>query len=179
MTAYETRATAEVLDELGEDAAVCELEFRHFGKQTCFAGPIATVLCREDNVLVAEVLCSGGEGRVLVVDGGGSLRSALLGDRLASSAVANGWAGVVVNGAIRDIAALRQIAIGICALGASPRRSSKNGSGHVNVPVRFGGISFVPEAMLHCDEDGLAVVQLDVSRLASCEGAADSLELGR
>ena len=167
MNTYETRPTAEVVDELGEDVEVCELQFRHFGKRTCFAGPIATVLCREDNVLVAEVLRSGGEGRVLVIDGGGSLRSALLGDRLASAAFANCWAGVVVNGAIRDIVALREIAIGICALGASPRRSSKDGSGTVNVPVRFGGVSFVPGAMLHCDEDGLAVVRRDVLRRAS------------
>jgi regulator of ribonuclease activity A len=158
MTTYETRATADVADELGDDAAVCELEFRHFGKRTCFAGPIATVCCREDNALVAEILRSEGEGRALVVDGGGSLRSALLGDRLASAAFANGWSGVVINGAIRDIAALREIAIGVRALGASPRRSSKNGSGNVDVPVRLGGVLFTPGAMLHCDEDGLAVV---------------------
>src|SRR5581483_2845865 len=92
-----------------------------------------------------------------------------------SAAFANGWAGVVVNGAIRDIVALRKIAIGICALGASPRRSSKDGYGNMNVPVRFGGVSFVPGAMLYCDEDGLAVVQRDVSRQASEEEAATLL----
>ena len=150
-------STADVLDELGECASVCDLPLRHYGGRTAFAGPLATVRCWEDNVLVAEVLSTVGAGRVLVVDGGGSGRTALMGDRLAYSAHEAGWAGVLIHGAVRDVADLRGIDIGICALSATPRRSAKGGFGETDITVEFGGALFVPGRHLWCDEDGVVV----------------------
>ena len=99
-----------------------------------------------------------GEGRVLVVDGGGSLRVALLGDMVAGLAAANGWAGLVIHGCVRDVAVLRHLPIGIKALGSNPRPSGKAGAGEIDVPVEFGGITFRPGAMLTSDDDGIVVL---------------------
>lgn len=152
------RATADIADEYGERAAVCELDLRQFGGVRAFSGVIATVRCDEDNVLVRERVSESGGGRVLVVDGGGSLRVALIGDNIAGIACGNGWAGLVVNGCVRDVAALGEIALGIKALATNPRRSGKTGGGEVDVTVRFGGIDFIPDRMLYSDDDGLVVV---------------------
>jgi regulator of ribonuclease activity A len=149
--------TADVLDEFGDRAAVCLLQFRSFGRPS-FDGLIATVRCFEDNVLVRQSLSTPGGGRVLVVDGGGSLRCALLGDNIGDLAVENGWAGVVINGCVRDAAALDSLAVGVKALGTNPRPSSKNGEGVVGEPVEFGEIVFAPGAHLYADEDGVVVV---------------------
>ncbi len=150
-------ATADVLDEFGERAAVCLLPFRSFGP-AAFSGTIATVRCHEDNVLVRACLAEPGEGRVLVVDGGGSGRCALLGDNLARLGLGNGWAGVVVNGCVRDAAGLASLGLGVKALGTNPRPSRKEGAGVTGVPVDFGGVTFEPGARLHADEDGVVVV---------------------
>ncbi len=150
--------TADVIDEHGERAAVCELELRQFGGIRAFSGAIATVRCHEDNVLLQECVSGPGGGRVLVVDGGGSLQVALLGDNLAGIARDSGWAGIVVNGCVRDVAALRALELGIRALGSNPRRSGKAGAGEVNAAVRFGGVTFTPGAMLYADDDGVVVV---------------------
>jgi regulator of ribonuclease activity A len=152
------KATADVFDEYGERAQTCDVQFRQFGGIHEFAGPIATVRCFEDNVLLKQRLSEPGDGRVLVVDGGGSFRRALVGDIIAGLAHENGWAGVVIWGCVRDVATLREIPVGIKALGSNPKPSSKGGAGEVDVPVGFGGTTFTPGAMLYSDDDGLAVV---------------------
>ncbi len=152
-------STADILDEHGERAAVCELRFRQFGGRRSFEGEIATVRCHEDNVLVRERASAPGEGRVLVVDGGGSLRVALVGDQVAGLARANGWAGLVVHGCVRDLAALGELELGIKALGSNPRPSAKTGAGEIDVPVEFGGVTFRPGTMLYSDDDGIVVLE--------------------
>jgi len=139
-------------------AASCETQFRQFGGVRAFSGPIATVRCHEDNVLLRARVSEPGDGRVLVVDGGGSFRCALLGDNIAGLAVASGWAGIVVYGCVRDVAALAELPIGIKALGTNPRPSGKGGAGEVDVPVTFGGAEFTPGSILHADDDGVIVL---------------------
>lgn len=151
-------STADVVDEHGDHAAVCETDLRAFGGVRAFSGVIATVRCFEDNVRLRECVSGPGSGRVLVVDGGGSQRVALLGDNIAGIALDSGWSGIVVNGCIRDVAALSELAIGIRALGSNPRRSGKAGSGELGVAVSFGGVTFAPGDMLHADDDGIVVV---------------------
>jgi regulator of ribonuclease activity A len=123
-----------------------------------FAGPLSTVRCYQDNALLKSVLSTPGDGGVLLIDGAGSLHTALVGDVIAELARANGWAGLVVNGAVRDAAALRGIEIGIKALGTNPRKSGKTGAGDRDVVVHLGGVTFVPGDVLHSDEDGIVVV---------------------
>jgi regulator of ribonuclease activity A len=149
--------TADLLDDF-PDAAVCTLAFRQFGGMASFDGEIATVRCYEDNVLVRQRLSEPGAGRVLVVDGGGSLRVALVGDNVAGLARDNGWAGLIVHGCVRDSAALRGLAIGLKALGTHPKPSSKAGGGELDVPVTFGGVTFHPGAHVASDDDGIVVL---------------------
>ncbi|MFI7032966.1 ribonuclease E activity regulator RraA [Microbispora rosea] len=150
-------ATADLYDAHGDALRSCVTQFRSYGSRARFSGQIATVRCLEDNALVKQVLATPGEGRVLVVDGGGSLRTALLGDMIATSAMENGWAGVVINGAVRDTAALAGFDLGIKALGANPRKSAKTGLGEIDVPVNFGDVTFAPGAWLYSDEDGILI----------------------
>jgi regulator of ribonuclease activity A len=150
-------STADLLDEQ-PDAAVCALPLRQFGGVASFEGAIATVRCLEDNVLVRRRVSEPGDGRILVVDGGGSLRVALVGDNIASIALENGWAGLVLNACVRDSAVLRTLQIGIKALGTHPKPSSKTGAGEVDVPVTFGGVTFTPGARVVCDDDGVVIV---------------------
>jgi regulator of ribonuclease activity A len=116
------------------------------------------VRCFEDNVLVRRELERPGEGRVLVVDAGGSFRCALVGGRLAELGVTNGWAGLVLNGCVRDSVELAARGFGIKALGTNPRPSGKTGAGEVGVPVTFGGVTFTPGELLYADEDGVIVL---------------------
>jgi regulator of ribonuclease activity A len=150
-------ATADLLDE-HPDAAVCALAFRQFGGVASIDGEIATVQCFEDNVLVRRCVSEPGDGRVLVVDGGGSLRVALVGDNIASIAQANGWAGLIIHGCVRDSAALRELAIGIKALGTHPKPSGKAGEGELDAPVTFGGVMFHPAGRVASDDDGIVVL---------------------
>ncbi|MGI8330734.1 ribonuclease E activity regulator RraA [Actinomadura scrupuli] len=150
-------ATADLVDDFEADLQSCETQFRQYGSRPAFAGPIATIRCLRDNALVKKVLNTAGEGRVLVVDGGGSLASALMGDLIAASAVEQGWAGVVINGAVRDVATLRTLELGIKALGSNPLKSAKAGAGEIGVPVAFGGARFSPGDWLYSDEDGIVV----------------------
>lgn len=154
-------SVADLCDEHEEVIEVCVTQFKDFGGRTAFAGPIRTVRCHEDNSLVKATLSEPGEGRVLVVDGGGSLHRALVGDMLAADGAKNGWAGVVVFGAVRDSAVLATIDLGIKALGTNPMRSVKRGEGVVDTPVAFGGVVFLPGDMLYADEDGVAVLPGD------------------
>lgn len=150
-------STADLIDDHGDTLRSCSTQFRRFGGRTSFFGRVRTVKCHEDNGLVKQVLNTPGEGAVLVVDGGGSLRSALMGDMIAESAVANGWAGVVIFGAVRDTRALGELDLGVKALGSNPRKSAKDGAGRLDVPVTFGDVTFVPGEWLYSDEDGVVV----------------------
>jgi len=116
------------------------------------------VRCDEDNALLKSVLSTPGEGGVLVIDGGGSLHTALVGDVIAELARSNGWIGLVVHGAVRDASTLRGIELGIKALGTNPRKSSKTGTGDRDVTVSFGGVTFVPGDIAYSDDDGIVVV---------------------
>ena len=121
--------TSDLHDEHGARAGVCLLQFRQFGGVQAFSGAVSTVRCYEDNVLLKQQISTPGEGRVLVVDAGGSMRCALVGDIIAGIGVEQGWAGIVLHGCVRDVAALRELPIGVKALGTNPRRSEKRGEG--------------------------------------------------
>ena len=153
-------STADLWDERGDSLHSCSVQLRHYGGSTSFSGVVSTVQCHRDNALVKAALAEPGGGRVLVVDGGGSLESALMGDLIAASAVEQGWAGVVIHGAVRDVAALRHLPLGALALGSNPRKSAKEGLGERDVPVAFGGAEFVPGQTLWADEDGVVVSRL-------------------
>jgi regulator of ribonuclease activity A len=153
-----TTATADLIDEHGNALGSCDLQLRQFGGQRAFTGPVATVRCHQDNALLKSVLSTPGNGRVLVVDGGGSLHTALVGDVIAQLAVDNGWAGLVVHGAVRDTAALAGMPLGIKALGSNPRKSTKTGAGDRDLPVTFGGATFSPGDQLWSDDDGIVVL---------------------
>lgn len=132
---------------------------RHYGGRQLFAGPIRTVRTFEDNGLVRQLVSGPGEGAVLVVDGGGSLRTALSGDVVAGLAAQNGWAALVLWGAVRDVAALRNLELAILALGSNPWTSGKAGTGEVDVPLRMGNVTFTPGGWVYGDEDGLLVAE--------------------
>ena len=152
-------STADLYDEHGEALQSCSLPLRHYGGRTQFTGVVSTVRCFRDNAIVKAALAEPGEGRVLVVDGGGSPESALMGDLIAGSAVTQGWAGVVIHGAVRDVLALGALPLGALALGSNPRKSAKDGVGERDVPVSFGGVEFVPGTTLWADEDGVLVTR--------------------
>jgi regulator of ribonuclease activity A len=139
--------------------ASCGVALRDFGGRARFSGAIRTIETFEDNAIVKRVLGEPGNGNVLVIDGGGSLRTALVGDVIAGLAVANGWAGLVIYGAVRDVAALRELPLGIKAVGSNPWTSGKTGSGTVDGPVHFGNATFEPGGWLYADEDGVLVAQ--------------------
>jgi regulator of ribonuclease activity A len=154
-------STCDLCDEFdgraGYALRVVEPIFRSYGGRPAFHGQIATLKLFEDNSLVRERLGEPGNGRVLVIDGGGSLRCALVGDQLGLLAVANGWAGLVVHGCIRDSAVIATQAIGVRALGTHPRKSVKAGVGQRDVAVSFAGITFTPGEWLYADADGILV----------------------
>jgi regulator of ribonuclease activity A len=151
-------STADLYDEHGESLQSCALPFRNLGGRAQFRGALTTVRCHEDNVLLKEVLGEAGRGRVLVVDGGGSLRTALVGDLVAGIGVSNGWEGLVIHGAVRDSVALGTLPIGVKALGTNPRKSAKTGAGERDVVVAFGDAVFTPGRELVSDEDGIVVL---------------------
>jgi regulator of ribonuclease activity A len=154
--------TADLCDGYPELVQIAALGFREFGGVTKFSGAIETLSVFEDNALVREVLEGAGRGRVLVIDGGGSLRCALVGGRLASAAYGNGWSGLLVNGCVRDAAELAELPIGIRALDTTPRRSGKLGQGQRGGRVSFAGVSFDPGAFLYADGDGIIVAERDL-----------------
>lgn len=131
--------------------------FQSYGGKQAFAGRVATVKCHEDNSLVKTAVESPGEGRVLVVDGGGSLRRALVGGNLAAAAARNGWAGVVVDGCVRDVAELNAAAVGIRALALIPLPTERRGEGQRDVAVLIQGVWVRPGDWLYADADGIVV----------------------
>ena len=152
-------STSDVFDAHADRAQVCTLRFEQFGGVRVFSGAIATLRCLEDNVLLKQLVEEPGEGRVLVVDGGGSLNCALAGDKVVGAAAASGWSGLVLNACVRDSASLAQLPIGVKALGTCPRPSGKTGAGEVGVPLAFGGIELAPGALLYADDDGIVVLE--------------------
>jgi regulator of ribonuclease activity A len=150
-------ATADLVDAHSDVVQSCEAQFRQYGGRVRFHGQIRTIKSTEDNGLVKQILATAGYGAVLVIDGAASLRSALVGDLIAGAAQKNGWAGLVIWGAVRDTVALAGLDVGIKALGSNPWRSSKNGTGQVDIPVSFGGVEFRPGSWLYSDEDGILV----------------------
>jgi regulator of ribonuclease activity A len=151
-----TFSTPDLADEAPASMAI-ELQFNNYGGLSHFAGPAVTIKCHEDNSLVKACVGEPGEGRVIVVDGGGSLRRALLGDMLAEQAAENGWAGLVIFGAIRDVDEIGKTALGVQALGTTPLKTEKLGMGQRDVPVAFGGVTIRPGDYVYADNNGVII----------------------
>jgi regulator of ribonuclease activity A len=159
MSAFATTDLCDDHPELLDDGSLAVLPpvFRHFGLRVRFAGPAVTLRVFEDNALVRATLETPGEGRVLVIDGGGSLRRALVGGQLALLAQNNGWAGIVVDGCVRDTEELDACDVGIRALAAIPRRSARNGVGERDIRVQVAGVTVAPGHWVYADADGILV----------------------
>ncbi|MDI2585804.1 ribonuclease E activity regulator RraA [Psychrobacillus sp. NEAU-3TGS] len=149
--------TTDLCDDHSNSLQICDIEFRSFGRETRFSGKIETVNVFEDNVLVVEALENVEEGSVVVVDGHGSKRCALLGDRLAGIAESRKLAGIIINGYVRDSAELAKMNVGILALGTYPLKSKKAGKGERNGTLYFGGIEWKSGEYVYADEDGVIV----------------------
>ncbi len=149
--------TADLCDAHSDQLQIARPEFRAFGGRRQFGGRIHTVQVFKDNVLVRRQIEKTVSDAILVIDGGGSLECALVGDILAGMAVQNGWQGLVINGCIRDAAAIGELPIGIRALNTHPLKSGKRGAGQENLPVTFAGVTFRPGEYLYADEDGMVV----------------------
>ncbi len=145
------------LSDAHPEAAVAQPLFRSFGGRTAFAGMIVTVRAPRDNSRVRELAGTPGGGRVIVVDGGGALDCALLGDQIAGNAVEHGWSGLLIHGCVRDVEVLAELPLGVQALAACPRKTDKRGLGEVDVPVSFAGIDFLPGHWLYADTNGVLV----------------------
>ena len=151
--------TCDISDQLHPDVQYLEPVYKSYGGKTSFSGRIVTVKCYEDNSLVEEALKSNGKNSILVVDAGGSMNCAMLGDKRATDAIKNEWEGILVYGLIRDSATIKGMKIGILALGVCPLKSIKNGVGDSNLIVNFSGITFTPGEYLYADEDGVIVIK--------------------
>lgn len=160
-------STSDIHDAHGEEVSVCDIQFRGFARWTRFAGPCATVRTFEDYRPVREALEQPGHGRVLVVDGGGSLRFALLGDRMAELAIRNGWAGAVLYAAIRDSEAINALDFGIKAMGTIARRPAGGSGGVLEAPVTLGGATFRPGDWVYADADAVLVATRCLHDLAA------------
>lgn len=161
-----TYSTPDICDQFPGQLQIAEPLFTEFGGKDSFSGEIVTIKCFEDNSLVKQNLATAGYGKVLVVDGGGSLRCALLGDLLGAMAVQNGWQGLLINGCVRDVEILKSMDLGVRALNCYPLKSNKRNEGQLNVPVRFAGVNFEPGQYLYADENGIVVAneELDITR---------------
>ncbi len=162
-------STADLYDAYSQNVQVCEPAFRAFGDKTDFSGPIRTLKVFEDFLLIKQTLESDGAGHVLVIDGGGSLRCAMLGDKLAQLALDNNWAGLLINGCLRDSAAISTLPIGVRALATHPARPSKQGGGQTDIPVHFAGVVFQPGQFLYADADGILLSETDLVGDASID----------
>ena len=151
--------TCDISDKLHPDVQYLEPVYKIYGAKTSFSGHIVTVKCYEDNSLVEEALKNNGKESVLVIDAGGSMNCAMLGDKRAADAINNEWEGIIVHGLVRDSVAINVMEIGIRALGVCPLKSIKNGVGDSNLIVNFSGITFTPGEYLYADEDGVIVVK--------------------
>lgn len=147
----------ELCDQFPELVRVVEPMFGNFGGRETFGGKIVTIKAFEDNSLVREQVAQPGQGKVLVVDGGGSMRRAMLGDMLAEKAEKNGWEGIIIYGCIRDVNAIGGLDLGVQALGTHPMKTDKRGLGDLNVDVTFGGVTFRPGEYVYADNNGVLV----------------------
>ncbi|MBP3194210.1 MAG: ribonuclease E activity regulator RraA [Cardiobacteriaceae bacterium] len=154
-------ATADLID-IAPETPSCEVQFNNYGLRKKFSGKIRTIRCFRDNGLVKKTLNSPSTGEVLVVDGGGSLASALIGDQIAEAGRKNGWAGAVVFGVIRDSSTINTMDFGIKALGTNPKKSAKDGQGQTGIPLSFGNIEFKEGDFIYCDEDGILVSPTEI-----------------
>ncbi len=151
------KPTPDIADEFPEDVNAVELDFRSYGASHAFCGKVVTVKCHEDNSLVKELVATPGEGRVIIVDGGGSKRRALLGDMLAAKALENGWSGLIINGVIRDVDEIRTMALGVKALGTIPLKTEKLGHGQQGIPLHLGGVNIHPDDWVYADNNGVLI----------------------
>lgn len=149
--------TPDLCDAYPDQIRVVEPMFANFGGRDSFGGQIVTIKCFEDNSLVKQQVENSGAGKVLVVDGGGSLRCALLGDMLAEKAARNGWEGLVIYGCVRDVDVLAQTQVGVQALASHPMKSNKRGVGELDVVVTFAGVTFRPDEYVYADNNGIIV----------------------
>lgn len=152
-----TLSTADLCDAHGDIVVVVDPVFRSYGSTRAFHGQIVTLKCAEDLVVLREMVQEPGRGKVLVVDGGGTLRGALFGEKMGGKAIASGWEGLILNGAIRDVDALANLPFGVRALGSVPRRGGTHGGGQRNVPVSFAGATFEPGHHVYVDADGIVL----------------------
>ena len=152
-----TLKTADLVDAFDAEVHLCDLAFLKFGRKDAFHGPIQTVKCFEDNVLLKAELAKPGKGRVMVVDAGASTRVAVMGDMIAAILLENDWAGIIINGSIRDSQEVDNMQIGVRCLATTPKKSAKEGVGKVGVIIAFGGARFKPGDYVYCDADGLLV----------------------
>lgn len=150
--------TCDLCDDHAADVRVMTgILWQSFGGRKVFGGEAVTVKCFEDNSRVKELLNSDGKGRVLVVDGGGSLRNALIGDQIAASANKHGWAGVIIHGACRDVDELAKIDVGVFALGAVPIKSNRRGEGQQDIEITIGGVALKSGDFVYADNNGVIV----------------------
>lgn len=152
-----TFVTCDLCDANPDKVRVVESMFHNYGGRSIFSGQIVTVKCFEDNTVVKELVGQPGKGKVMVVDGGGSKRCALLGDMLAAQAAENDWEGIIIFGAIRDVDEIRNTKLGVQALGTIPLKSNRQGRGDLNIPVTFGGVNFREGDYVYADNNGIVV----------------------
>lgn len=149
--------TPDIADQFPDRVQALELDLRNFGGVAAFCGEVVTVKCHEDNSLVKALVSTPGEGRVIVVDGGGSRRRALLGDMLAAAAAEQCWAGLVINGVIRDVDEIGTTPLGVQALGTVPLKTDKLGQGQRDIALHFGGVHITPGSWIYADNNGVLV----------------------
>lgn len=150
--------TADLVDEIGSDVRSCDAQFTQYGGNREFVGTVTTVRCFEDNALLKSILSESNPGGVLVIDGGASVHTALVGDIIAELGRSNGWVGIIANGAIRDSKMIGEMAIGVKAFGTNPRKSTKTGAGERDIPIELGGVTFNPGDLAYSDDDGIVLV---------------------
>ena len=151
------KSTPDLCDAYEGGIAALDPVFANYAGRSAFFGHCVTVKCFEDNSKVKELAGTPGQNRIMVVDGGGSLRRALLGDMIAANALANGWAGFIINGCVRDVDALKSMDLGVQALAAHPIRTDKKGLGEIDVPVTFAGQTIHPGDFIAADNNGIVV----------------------
>lgn len=156
--------TADLVDIIGAEVRSCDTQFCNLGGNTEFHGRITTVTCFQDNALLKSILSEDNPGGILVIDGAGSLHTALVGDLIAALGKDHGWTGVVVNGAIRDSAVIGSMDFGCKALGTNPRKSAKTGAGDRDLTVSLGGVDFIPGHYLYADSDGIVVTENPIEK---------------
>lgn len=149
--------TPDLCDDNPELVRVVEPMFNNYGGKRAFCGEIVTVKCHEDNSVLKAQASTPGHGKVMVVDGGGSLRCALLGDLIAAKAVENGWQGLIIYGCIRDVDAIGELNLGVQALRTVPIKSVRKDRGDLNIAITFGGVKFQPGEYVYADNNGIIV----------------------